>query len=411
MRDPNARESNTQVMSEREPTIIVGAGPVGLVSALRLARMGLPSIVLEAADTFPIDLRASTFHPPTLDMLDDLGVGETFVAMGEKAPFWQVLDVDTGHRAVFDVGVLAGEVRHPFRLQCEQYKLTPLLHEAARATGLVDVRFGARATGVRQDADRVTVTFEQAGATRELSAPWLIGADGAHSVVRRSIGLSLEGETYPSVTVLITTPFPLERHLRDVAAANYIYTSARSGSIFKLPGEWRVTYYPHEGESEDSMLSDASVNECLNAIAPGTAPWPLTEVRAYRIHKRIAPDYRVGRVTLAGDAAHLNAPTGGMGMNGGIHDAVNLTDKLSRVIRGDSPDLIDLYTRQRRPVAKNDMLAQSDGNRKRMEDRAPARRREIIDGLRAIAADPVRHKAWVAKASMLDGLRAGAATT
>ena len=359
MRDPNARESNTPVMSEREPTIIVGAGPVGLVSALRLARMGLPSLVLEAADTFPIDLRASTFHPPTLDMLDDLGVGETFVAMGEKAPFWQVLDVDTGHRAVFDVGVLAGEVRHPFRLQCEQYKLTPLLHEAARATGLVDVRFGARATGVRQDADRVTVTFQQAGATRELSAPWLIGADGAHSVVRRSIGLSLEGETYPSVTVLITTPFPLERHLRDVAAANYIYTSARSGSIFKLPGEWRVTYYPHEGESEDSMLSDASVN----------------------------------------------------GMNGGIHDAVNLTDKLSRVIRGDSPDLIDLYTRQRRPVAKNDMLAQSDGNRKRMEDRAPARRREIIDGLRAIAADPVRHKAWVAKASMLDGLRAGAATT
>ena len=390
--------------------LIVGAGPVGLVCALRLARLGFPSIVLEAEDRFPEDLRASTFHPPTLDDLDELGVGEAFVAMGQKAPTWQILDVESGDRAIFDLSLLAFRTAHPYRLQCEQYKLVPLLYEAALKTGMVDLRFGAEVTQVTQTADRVNIRYQQGGEPHELTASWLIGADGARSAVRRSLELPLEGDTYPSVTILITTPFPFDAHIPGVAAANYLWTRTDSGSLFRLPGEWRATFYPREGETDEGMLSDEAINERLQGLAPSATGYDIREARAYRIHKRIVPNYRIGRVMLAGDAAHLNAPTGGMGMNGGIHDAMNLTYKLARVLRGESPDLLDLYTRQRRPVALEEIIQQADANRKRMEDRSPDRRRAILAEMKSITADRTRHVAWLMKSSMIAGLDRAAAT-
>jgi 2-polyprenyl-6-methoxyphenol hydroxylase-like FAD-dependent oxidoreductase len=395
-------------MAGQVPVVIVGAGPVGLVSALRLARNGVPSIVLEAADDFPVDLRASTFHPPTLDFLADLGVGDTFVAMGEKAPTWQILDVETGRRAVFDLSLIAPWTRHPYRLQCEQYKLTPVLYEAAKATGLVDLRFGCKVVEVSQTADRAVAHVETNGERQRIEGDWLIGSDGAHSVVRKSLGLSLEGDTYPSVTILVTTPFPFDRHIPNLAAANYLWTRTDSGSLFRLPGEWRATFYPREGETDDdSMLAPEAINERLQALAPSAEGYAIREIRAYKIHKRIVPNYRIGRVMLAGDAAHLNAPTGGMGMNGGIHDAMNLTEKLLQVMAGASPDLLDLYTRQRRPVAYEEIIQQADANRKRMEDRT--RRDEILADMNATIADRDKHVAWLLKSSMIEGLRRAAA--
>ena len=397
-------------MSERVGVVIVGAGPVGLVSALSLARAGIPSVVLEAADEFPIDLRASTFHPPTLDMLTALGVGETFVAMGEKAPVWQILDVESGDRAVFDLSLIADRTGHPFRIQCEQYKLTPLLHDACQKTGLVDLRFGSAAREVVQSGDEVIIRYDHKGELRELRANWLIGSDGAHSVVRKCMGLHLEGDTYPSVTILVTTPFPFDQHIPGVAAANYLWTRTDSGSLFRLPGEWRATFYPREGETDDeAMLAPDAINERLQSLAPSPSGYDIREIRAYKIHKRIVPNYRIGRMMLAGDAAHLNAPTGGMGMNGGIHDAMNLTEKLTRVIRGESADLLDLYTRQRRPISYEEIIQQADANRKRMEDRAPGRRAEILANLKSITADREKHIAWLMKSSMLEGLRRAAA--
>ena len=150
--------------------------------------------------------------------------------------------------------------------------------------------------------------------------------------------------------------------------------------------------------------------ERLQGLAPSATGYDIREARAYRIHKRIVPNYRIGRVMLAGDAAHLNAPTGGMGMNGGIHDAMNLTYKLARVLRGESPDLLDLYTRQRRPVALEEIIQQADANRKRMEDRSPDRRRAILAEMKSITADRTRHVAWLMKSSMIAGLDRAAAT-
>ena len=396
-------------MSDILPVIVVGAGPVGLVCALRLAQMGISSRVLEAEHSFPEDLRASTFHPPTLDMLDQIGVGEEFIQQAKKAPFWQILDFELDKKVRFDLSSISADTHHPYRVQCEQFKLTPLLYRKALETGRVEVLFGAKATGVSQDDDHATVTYELDGEPQTARARYVIGADGAHSVVRRSLDLSLEGATYPSVTVLITSPFPFDEHLPGIAAANYFWTKSDSGSLFHLPSEWRATFYPREGETDEAMLSEEAIQERLHGLFDLKGDFAIREKRAYRIHQRIVPNYRVGRVVLAGDAAHLNAPTGGMGMNGGVHDAFNLTEKLFKVLQGESDGLLDQYTRQRRPVALEEIIQQADQNRRRMQTRDPAKRVEVIENFRRITENPEELRKFVLKSSMIEGLRRAAA--
>src|SRR5215470_1804142 len=176
-------------MINRDGVVIVGAGPVGLVAALRLAQAGIPSILLEASRTMPRDLRASTVHPPTLDMLDELGVAQDYIRLGVTTDCWQVIHLGTREHVRFDLSVLEGHTRHPYRLQCEQYNLTPLLAERTKASGLVDLRLGVEVTEVSQDGDTVLARAHADGELLTFKARYLIGADGAHSAVRRSLAL------------------------------------------------------------------------------------------------------------------------------------------------------------------------------------------------------------------------------
>jgi 3-(3-hydroxy-phenyl)propionate hydroxylase len=395
-------------MAERDCVIIVGAGPVGLVSAVRLAQFGISSVLLEVSSTTPRDLRASTVHPPTLDMLDELGVAEDYIRLGIIADSWQVIHLGTRERVLFDLSIIKDHTRHPYRLQCEQYHLSPILLERARASGLVDIHLGAEVTDVSQDDDRVTARATMNGEPREFSGQYLIGADGAHSVVRRCLGFPLEGFTYEHSTTLITTPFRFEEHIPELVGANYTWTPLDAGSMFRLREEWRCTFYPRPGEP-DVELTDDVIESRMQGILARNEPYEVREKRTYKIHQRIVPDYRNGRIALAGDAAHVTPPTGGLGMNGGIHDAMNLADKLARVCKGESDALLDLYTRQRRPVAQAEILAQSHQNRIRMQLWDPEQRKEVMATMRAVAADPERAKAMLLRTSMIEGLRKAAA--
>jgi 3-(3-hydroxy-phenyl)propionate hydroxylase len=394
-------------MQNDNGVIIVGAGPVGLVSALRLAQLGVSSIVLEASETIPRDLRASTVHPPTLDMLDELGVAEDYIKLGIITESWQLIHLGSRERVRFDLSVLGHHTRHPYRLQCEQYNLAPLLIERARATGLVDIRFGVEVTAVSQDDGKVTARATAGGEPVEFEGRYLIGADGAHSVVRQSLALPLEGFTYEHSTTLITTPFRFEDEIPELVGANYTWTWLDAGSMFRLRDEWRCTFYPRPGES-DRELTDETIESRMQGILPRTEPYEVREKRNYRIHQRIVSDYRVGRIVLAGDAAHVTPPTGGLGMNGGIHDAVNLAEKLASVTHGESDALLDLYTRQRRPIAVAEILAQSHQNRVRMQLWDPEQRNEVMQRMRAVAADAEATKAMLLRTSMIEGLRQAA---
>ena len=390
---------------DRDRVIIVGAGPVGLVAALLLGRRGIPYLVLESEAELPSDLRASTFHPPTLDLLDEQDLAEPLIAMGLKSPTWQVRMHATGERAEFDLAAIAGDTAHPYRLQCEQAKLTRLLLETVLAEG-GDVRLGARVESVVQDADGVAVTLADGSVA---AGAWLIAADGARSVVRRSLDLPFEGKTYPETTILATTTFPFHDHLPGLSNVNYVWKPGGTYSLLRLPTLWRASLYPDAGETIEQGLEPASIERKLQAIVPRDEPYDVGEIRAYRIHMRIVDDYRHGRILLAGDAAHVNSPSGGMGMNGGIHDAVELVATLAEVYAGADAALLDRYTRRRRPIAEAEILTQADRNRARMQEQDADKRLASLRELQRIAGDPTLAREHLLKSSMIAGLRRSAA--
>ena len=390
--------------------VIAGGGPVGFTAALLLARAGVSVILLESEPAISRDLRASTFHPPTLDMLDTVGLGDKVVAEGIPCPHWQIRLHPTGERAVFDLGVLAGDTRHPYRLQCEQWKLAVAFADAVAGERQAQVVFGGRITGFEQHDTGVIIEATVKGEARTLRAKFLIGADGARSTVREALQLPFEGETYPETTLLVTTTVQFNEHLEGLSNVSYCWKAGGNFALLRVPGRWRVSIYPREDIPVEDQLTEDAIEASLQEIVPRAERYHIIEKRPYRVHQRIVPQYGRGRVWLAGDAAHLNSPTGGMGLNGGIHDAFELTAALIDVLRkGAVLERISLYDRRRRPVAREQILAQSDRNRARMRERDDAKRREILEGLQAITRDRDNLYAYMLKTSMIEGLRAAAA--
>ncbi len=389
-------------MNDKAPIAIIGAGPVGLCAALRLAALGVPSVLLEAELSQPDDLRASTFHPPTLEMLEQLGLAKPLVARGLITSNWQIRIHETGERALFDLSVLADETTYPFRLQCEQTVLCELAMAKAEQSDMIELVRGFRATTIRQSENLVEIQSEDG---RQVTAIYAIGADGARSITRKQCGFEFEGFTYPETTILATTHFRFEDYIPGLSNVNYCWSDHGTFSLLRLPEIWRCSLYSAANESIEEALEPASIKAKLQLIVPQDAGHDVVEIRPYRIHQRIVETYRKERVFLAGDAAHLNSPSGGMGMNGGIHDAFALADALHAVLGGARDDLLDRYSRRRKSVAQDQILAQAHRNRTRMQERDPGQRRAELDRLQRICDDPVSLKAHLLKSSMIEGLR------
>jgi 3-(3-hydroxy-phenyl)propionate hydroxylase len=391
---------------------VVGGGPVGLVAALLLARQGATVAVIEKSPDVEVELRASTFHPPTLDLLDTVGLGDILIAQGLVCRQWEVRLHPEGERAVFDLGVIAEATRHPYRLQCEQWKLSRAALAALRSEPTVTILFGTEVGGVTQDEDGVTLDLIGTVAPPALRARFAVGADGARSTVRQALGLAFEGQTYPETTLLATTTFAFEAHLGPVSNIAYCWKTDGNFSLLHVPGRWRVSIYPHEDRPIEEQITPEAIEATLQEIVVNPAGYDVLETRPYRVHSRIVPHYHRGRVALAGDAAHLNTPSGGMGLNGGIHDAFDLAAAF-RDIRGGAPHTqrFELYQRRRRPVVLEQIMAQSDANRARMREKDPVKRREILSGLQAIIADRDRLVAHLLRTSMIAGLRQADAVT
>ena len=392
--------------------LICGAGPVGLVAGLRLALAGIETLVIDKENQVSQDFRASTFHPPTLDMLDELGLTQDLLSEGLVSPTWQIRQHESHDKALFDLSVLKDDTRYPFRLQCEQRVLTRLADAKAQNTPNLQVRYGCELTHLVQDQSGVTASLSTTNGPEQIHARYLIAADGARSVCRKLTGMTFTGETYPETTILATTTFKFEEVLPELSNVNYIWCKEGTFSLLRLPSIWRCSLYSDPDETVEQALEPAAIERKLQRIVPRSEPYNIVEIRPYRIHRRLIDNYRAGSVVFAGDSAHLTSPSGGMGMNGGIHDAVNLTDKLIAILRqGASEDLLDQYTRQRRPVAEEEILAQSHINRMRMQRRDAVWRAEEMSRLQALIASPEQHREHLLKSSMISGLARAAAVT
>jgi 2-polyprenyl-6-methoxyphenol hydroxylase-like FAD-dependent oxidoreductase len=404
-------------MRSEHPIVIAGGGPVGLVTALALAQQGLDVYLFEAEAHIDDSPRAATTHAATLEMLEGLGLVEDVIRRGLIEPKFRIWDRASRELIVeFDFARLKDDTRYPFVVQCEQHKLANIALERLRALPNATIAFSARVTGLAQHADRVAVEIEQASGTRTLAASYLIGADGGRSTVRKALGIEFEGYTHPERFLVLTTTHAFGGEFAQ-CSRNYFSDPDEWAALFKVTGDdgkgrWRVVFPTRPGETEEAAFAEAAVQARLQKFFPKPGPYPVVHRNIYHAHQRVAASFRHGRAFLAGDSAHVNNPLGGLGLNFGIHDAMELSFLLGQVLRqGASPEILDLYDRFRRPLNVEYVQQQTIANKKRLEEKDPASREKSNAALRATASDPGAHRAYLLRASLIDSVRKRQAAT
>ncbi len=381
---------------QRRNVIVVGAGPVGTVAALACSRFGLNVLLLEQENRVDDSPRASTTQPPTLEILAALGLIDEYIRVGLVARTFQFWDRPTLRLvAEFDFDRLKGETAYPFVVQTEQHKLASMA--IAGLQGLAEVRMGERVTGIEQDEGKVTVKT----ASSELVADYVIGADGGRSTVRKHLDIEFEGYTWPERFLVVTTKFDFQAAL-GCCLRNYMADPEEWTNLFKvagddLKGRWRAVYNTRQDETDEEALSDTAVRARLSRIHVPERSRGYLHLNLYAVHQRVAKSFRKGRVFLCGDAAHVNNPIGGLGLNCGIHEAWDLAN----LLKEKNPDL-DSYERRRRPLNIKYVQEQTIANKKRLEEKEPAARQRRFRELQGMAEDPKRHKAFLMRASLLE---------
>lgn len=389
------------------PVLVAGAGPVGCVLALYLARCGVPVILFEGAAELPIDLRASTFHPPTLDMLDKLELTERLIPQGLIVREFQFRERETGDAINFNLARLVGVTAHPYRLQCEQYKLARTAVEMLADYPHAEVRMGAEVLGFRESEHRVAALVFDGRNEELIEGSFLVGTDGAGSRIRQASGTLFEGLTYPERFLVVSTTFPFERHFDGLRWVNYVSSPDEWCVMLKTLDLWRVQFPTHPDVDPDELLSERCIQDRLQRLHPKAGPYDIHHRTLYRVHQRVAQRYRIGeRVLLAGDAAHVNNPLGGMGMNGGIHDACSLGEKLASILtQGASiDDLLALYETQRRGICVDFIQTRTKENKQIMESKDRTVQEARRANFRRLASSQTEQDNYLLESSMIRSL-------
>src|SRR6516162_7217234 len=396
-------------MAKEDGIIIAGGGPVGLIVGLVLGRAGIETTLLDKGDILHQHPRAATIHPASLDILDDLGVYRRIEPLGIVCPIVNYYDQQE-LLASFDHALLAGETRHPWVLQCEQDKVSRVLFAMSRDLPTLDIQTETEVLACSQSADAVEVEVKRPDGSRErITGRYLIGADGARSTVRSETGIEFEGFTYPERFMIIGSTYDFAQ--AGYALRNYISDPVEWYNLFKIswkgpPGVYRLVVPVSLDEALDEERILETCQRKFQRFHPRSQPYDIVLWDSYVVHQRVAATFRNGRILLVGDSAHLNSPIGAMGMNSGIHDAVNLAGNLIRVLRGEEDEgALERYGRQRRHVAVEHVQTATIANKKNMEQRDPATRRKYREEMQRAASNPVLAKKFLMRTSLIECLR------
>jgi 3-(3-hydroxy-phenyl)propionate hydroxylase len=395
--------------SERH-VLISGGGPTGVIAALACAQRGFRVTLLEAAREIDDNPRAATTHPSTLEYIDRLGFVDEFIDKGLVCRYFQFWDRDSRTRvAQFDHELLRDETKFPFAVQTEQHKLVQMLLPKIAAHPGCSAELGTEVVDAVQDDRGVKVTVRRDGELSQLDCDWLVAADGGRSTIRKLLDIPFEGFTFPERFTVLTTVHDFERSL-GCCYRNYLAGSEEWAMIFKVAGDdmkgrWRAVMPTRESETDAQALADASVLGRIQGLDGSCTLDDVVHRKIYNVHQRIAAQFRVGRIYLAGDASHLNNPIGGLGLNCGIHDAMELVDTLEAARAGAGEERLDRYQRRRRTLNAEFIQEQTINNKKRLEEKDPAARQRRLDELRATEADPARQKAFLMRSSLIASVR------
>jgi len=384
---------------------VIGAGPVGMFTTLALARQGWRVALFESYRQVPTENRAATIHSSTLSLLDQAGLIDDVLAQGLRADLFQWRDFVSGEVvAEYDFGLMRDECAYPFAVQLEQHKLVNLIRPRLDREPRVRYLDATTVERFTEHADRVVLDARNDDGPLQCEARYVIGCDGARSLVRKSLGIEFEGYTFQEKFGVVTVKHDFAESM-GFQVRNYLSDVDCWFGIFKVPGDspegvWRTTYPLQQDLPTEREAALAEVARVYRRYLPCALGATVTQVNTYNVHQRVAARFRQGRGLLAGDSAHVNNPLGGLGLNSGIHDAVNLAEKLDAVLGGASDALLDRYERQRRGPAIQYVQAQSIHNKKVMEERSPQARAADQQAMRATVADRNAHLNYLRRASL-----------
>lgn len=331
--------------------IIVGGGPVGLSLALGLARYGVRSVVLERTAEPVAESRAAVIWPRTQEILRDYGIYEPLRAAGRFVRRVRGINARTG-LALIDVNWSAIDdvFDDPGALLLPQRDTERILRGLVERHPLCELRAGACVTAIAQDARGVDVTFECESQTHVLRAPYAVGCDGAHGIVRGALGLTLSGFTY-ATRVVLSDEIVHEAIDDEIGFRARLDLPGLRGAIRFTEDTWRVIASVPKDLTDEDALSPVAHRERLAEIF-GDVQTTTIWTSVFKIHRRHAQHFVVGRIALAGDAAHLNSPAGGQGMNAGIQDTANLAWKIAAALRSGTcaAALLESYDLERRAM-------------------------------------------------------------
>jgi len=344
------------------PVIIVGAGPVGLSLALGLARYQVRSILLERNAEPVVESRALIIWPRTLEIFRDWDAYDALRAAGTFLTRFKMVNAATDRQLIcVDFRNVQDIVEDPGILVLPQSDTERILRDLVNRNPYCELRTGANVTAIEQHTEYVDAKVKDANGETRVRAAYLVGCDGAHGIVRHAMGLTLEGVTYDA-RVLLSDEI-VDRDIReDETMRVFLDEPGFVGAVRFGPRAWRMMTLIGKDVDDTTALDTASHDDRLHKAFSCQLTSRTTWTNIFKIHRRHAQRFVVGRVALAGDAAHVNSPAGGQGMNSGIHDAANLAWKLAYVLNGagNAASLFESYDVERREMVTDTIERYTD---------------------------------------------------